>query len=129
MMRRRFRRGASAVLSEKPVGPAGRQRLITWPDLRELKIDVIIAYMADRLTRSFVHFAKFVELFDKRSVSFVSVTQQLNTTTSLGRLTFNVPLSFAQFERETTSEHSRDNVRDRQNFCLRTITFCGARRR
>jgi len=64
----------------------------------------------DRLTRSLADFAKLVELFDTRGVSFVSVTQQFNTTTSMGRLTLNVLLSFAQFEREVTSERIRDKI-------------------
>jgi site-specific DNA recombinase len=69
-------------------------------DIRARKIDVIVVYKVDRLTRSLVDFAKLVELFDAHGVSFVSVTQQFNTTTSMGRLTLNVLLSFAQFERE-----------------------------
>jgi site-specific DNA recombinase len=74
------------------------------------KVDVIVVYKVDRLTRSLADFAKLVELFDKHSVSFVSVTQQFNTTTSMGRLTLNVLLSFAQFEREVTSERIRDKI-------------------
>lgn len=74
------------------------------------KIDVIVVYKVDRLTRSLADFAKLVELFDKHNVSFVSVTQQFNTTTSMGRLTLNVLLSFAQFEREVTSERIRDKI-------------------
>jgi site-specific DNA recombinase len=74
------------------------------------KIDVVVVYKVDRLTRSLADFAKLVELFDRHSVSFVSVTQQFNTTTSMGRLTLNVLLSFAQFEREVTSERIRDKV-------------------
>ena len=80
------------------------QRLLE--DVRSGKIDVIVVYKVDRLTRSLADFAKLVELFDHHSVSFVSVTQQFNTTTSMGRLTLNVLLSFAQFEREVTSERS-----------------------
>jgi len=68
-------------------------------DIRARKIDVIVVYKVDRLTRSLADFAKLVELFDAHGVSFVSVTQQFNTTTSMGRLTLNVLLSFAQFER------------------------------
>src|SRR6185312_2288994 len=67
-------------------------------------------YKVDRLTRSLADFAKLVELFDQHGVSFVSVTQQFNTTTSMGRLTLNVLLSFAQFEREVTSERIRDKI-------------------
>src|SRR5947209_13266770 len=79
-------------------------------DVRAGKVDVIVVYKVDRLTRSLTDFAKLVELFDKHSVSFVSVTQQFNTTTSMGRLTLNVLLSFAQFEREVTSERIRDKI-------------------
>jgi site-specific DNA recombinase len=84
------------------------QRLLQ--DVRAGKIDVIVVYKVDRLTRSLADFAKLVELFDQRNVSFVSVTQQFNTTTSMGRLTLNVLLSFAQFERELTSERIRDKI-------------------
>jgi hypothetical protein len=79
-------------------------------DIRFRKIDVIVVYKVDRLTRSLADFAKLVELFDAHGVSFVSVTQQFNTTTSMGRLTLNVLLSFAQFEREVTSERIRDKI-------------------
>src|SRR4051794_32292634 len=74
------------------------------------RVDVIIVYKVDRLTRSLADFAKLVELFDKHGVSFVSVTQQFNTTNSMGRLTLNVLLSFAQFEREVTGERIRDKI-------------------
>jgi DNA invertase Pin-like site-specific DNA recombinase len=84
------------------------QRLLE--DIRSRKIDVIVVYKVDRLTRSLADFAKLVELFDAHGVSFVSVTQQFNTTTSMGRLTLNVLLSFAQFEREVTSERIRDKI-------------------
>jgi DNA invertase Pin-like site-specific DNA recombinase len=84
------------------------QRLLE--DIRAHKIDVIVVYKVDRLTRSLADFAKLVELFDTNDVSFVSVTQQFNTTTSMGRLTLNVLLSFAQFEREVTSERIRDKI-------------------
>jgi site-specific DNA recombinase len=84
------------------------QRLLE--DIRARKIDVIVVYKVDRLTRSLADFAKLVELFDTHGVSFVSVTQQFNTTTSMGRLTLNVLLSFAQFEREVTSERIRDKI-------------------
>jgi len=73
-------------------------------------VDIIVVYKFDRLTRSLADFAKLVELFDQHGVSFVSVTQQFNTTTSMGRLTLNVLLSFAQFEREVTSERIRDKI-------------------
>jgi DNA invertase Pin-like site-specific DNA recombinase len=79
-------------------------------DVRARKVDVIVVYKVDRLTRSLADFAKLVELFDEHSISFVSVTQQFNTTTSMGRLTLNVLLSFAQFEREVTSERIRDKI-------------------
>jgi site-specific DNA recombinase len=79
-------------------------------DVEAGKIDVIVVYKVDRLTRSLADFAKLVELFDLHKVSFVSVTQQFNTTTSMGRLTLNVLLSFAQFEREVTSERIRDKI-------------------
>ena len=84
------------------------QRLLE--DVRAGRVDVIVVYKVDRLTRSLADFAKLVELFDKYNVSFVSVTQQFNTTTSMGRLTLNVLLSFAQFEREVTSERIRDKI-------------------
>src|ERR1700760_4366550 len=79
-------------------------------DIRARKIDVIVVYKVDRLTRSLADFAKLVELFDAHGVSFVSVTQQFNTTSSMGRLTLNVLLSFAEFEREVTSERIRDKI-------------------
>jgi site-specific DNA recombinase len=84
------------------------QRLLA--DVKAGKIDVIVVYKVDRLTRLLADFAKLVELFDGHGVSFVSVTQQFNTTTSMGRLTLNVLLSFAQFEREVTSERIRDKI-------------------
>jgi DNA invertase Pin-like site-specific DNA recombinase len=79
-------------------------------DVEAGQIDVIVVYKIDRLTRSLADFAKLVEIFDTKSVSFVAVTQQFNTTTSMGRLTLNVLLSFAQFERELASERVRDKV-------------------
>ncbi len=84
------------------------QRLLE--DVRARKVQVIVVYKVDRLTRSLADFAKLVELFDAHGVSFVSVTQQFNTTTSMGRLTLNVLLSFAQFEREVTAERIRDKM-------------------
>src|SRR6201985_2690203 len=81
--------------------------------LREIelgRIDVVVVYKIDRLTRSLADFAKLVETFDAKTISFVAVTQQFNTTTSMGRLTLNVLLSFAQFERELASERVRDKV-------------------
>lgn len=79
-------------------------------DIAARRVHVIVVYKVDRLTRSLADFAKLVELFDAHGVSFVSVTQQFNTTTSMGRLTLNVLLSFAQFEREVTSERIRDKI-------------------
>src|SRR6201992_1616115 len=79
-------------------------------DIEAGKVDVVVVYKIDRLTRSLADFAKLVEAFDARSISFVAVTQQFNTTTSMGRLTLNVLLSFAQFERELSSERVRDKV-------------------
>ena len=79
-------------------------------DIEAGQIDVVVVYKIDRLTRSLADFAKLVEIFDAKSVSFVAVTQQFNTTTSMGRLTLNVLLSFAQFERELASERVRDKV-------------------
>jgi len=79
-------------------------------EVRAGKIDIIVVYKVDRLTRSLADFAKLVELFDQHSVSFVSVTQSFNTTSSMGRLTLNVLLSFAQFEREVIGERVRDKI-------------------
>jgi site-specific DNA recombinase len=79
-------------------------------DVAAKRIDTIVVYKVDRLTRSLADFAKIVEALDKQGVSFVSVTQQFNTTTSMGRLTLNVLLSFAQFEREVTGERIRDKI-------------------
>ena len=81
-------------------------------DVRAHRIDVIVVYKVDRLTRSLADFAKLVELFDAHQVSFVSVTQAFNTTTSMGRLTLNVLLSFAQFEREVTGERIQDREQE-----------------
>jgi DNA invertase Pin-like site-specific DNA recombinase len=79
-------------------------------DIDSGRVNIVVVYKIDRLTRSLADFAKLVELFDKKGVSFVAVTQQFNTTTSMGRLTLNVLLSFAQFERELSSERVRDKV-------------------
>ena len=86
----------------------GLQRLLN--DVRAGRIDVIVVYKVDRLTRALSDFAKMVDVFDGAGVSFVSVTQAFNTTSSMGRLTLNVLLSFAQFEREVTAERIRDKV-------------------
>ena len=86
----------------------GLQRLIG--DIRAGRIDVVVVYKVDRLTRALSDFAKLVEIFDGAGVSFVSVTQAFNTTSSMGRLTLNVLLSVAQFEREVTAERIREKV-------------------
>ena len=96
--------GLSGGTMERPA----LQRLLA--DINEGLIDVVVVYKVDRLTRSLADFAKMVEVFDARGVSFVAVTQQFNTTTSMGRLTLNVLLSFAQFEREVTGERIRDKI-------------------
>jgi DNA invertase Pin-like site-specific DNA recombinase len=79
-------------------------------DIAAGQIQTVVVYKVDRLTRSLSDFAKIIEAFDAKGVSFVSVTQQFNTTTSMGRLTLNVLLSFAQFEREVTGERIRDKI-------------------
>jgi site-specific DNA recombinase len=79
-------------------------------DVRARRIDAVVVYKVDRLTRSLADFAKIVEVFDAQGVSFVSITQAFNTSTSMGRLTLNVLLSFAQFEREVTGERIRDKI-------------------
>ncbi len=84
----------------------GLQRLIA--DIEDGLVDVVVVYKIDRLSRSLADFAKLVEVFDRNDVTFVSVTQSFNTTTSMGRLTLNILLSFAQFEREVTAERIRD---------------------
>ena len=87
----------------------GLKRLIQ--DIEAGLIDVIVVYKIDRLSRSLMDFSKLVEVFDRNGVTFVSVTQSFNTTTSMGRLTLNILLSFAQFEREVTAERIRDKVK------------------
>jgi DNA invertase Pin-like site-specific DNA recombinase len=84
------------------------QRLLA--DITAKRVDIVVVYKIDRLTRSLADFAKIVEILDARDASFVSVTQQFNTTTSMGRLTLNVLLSFAQFEREVIGERIRDKI-------------------
>jgi site-specific DNA recombinase len=96
--------GISGGTMERPA----LQRLLQ--DIRDRRIDVVVVYKIDRLTRSLMDFSKIVEVFDQHGASFVSVTQQFNTTTSMGRLTLNVLLSFAQFEREVTAERIRDKI-------------------
>jgi site-specific DNA recombinase len=96
--------GISGATMDRPA----LQQLLA--DIGQGKVDVVVTYKIDRLTRSLADFAKITEIFDARGVSFVSVTQQFNTTTSMGRLTLNVLLSFAQFEREVTGERIRDKI-------------------
>jgi site-specific DNA recombinase len=96
--------GVSGGTIERPA----LQRLLA--DIAQGKIDIVVVYKVDRLTRSLTDFAKMVEVFDAHGVSFVAVTQQFNTTTSMGRLTLNILLSFAQFEREVTGERIRDKI-------------------
>ena len=96
--------GFSGGTMERPA----LQRLLA--DIRQRLVDTVVVYKVDRLTRSLADFAKMVERFDAYGVSFVAVTQQFNTTTSMGRLTLNVLLSFAQFEREVTGERIRDKI-------------------
>ena len=79
-------------------------------DIMADQIDIVVVYKIDRLTRSLMDFARLIELFERHKVSFVSVTQQFNTTTSMGRLMLNILLSFAQFEREVTGERIRDKI-------------------
>jgi site-specific DNA recombinase len=96
--------GLSGATMERPA----LQRLMA--DIDKRLVDAVVVYKVDRLTRSLTDFAKIVEVFDAHGVSFVAVTQQFNTTTSMGRLTLNVLLSFAQFEREVTGERIRDKI-------------------
>src|SRR5436305_627066 len=96
--------GFSGGSTERPA----LQKLLE--EIRSRRIDIVVVYKVDRLTRSLADFAKLVELFDAHEVSFISVTQAFNTTTSMGRLTLNMLLSFAQFEREITGERIRDKV-------------------
>jgi site-specific DNA recombinase len=96
--------GYSGGTMERPA----LQRLLA--DIEADRIDVVVVYKVDRLTRALSDFAKLVEVFDRRGVSFVSITQQFNTTTSMGRLTLNILLSFAQFERELIGERVRDKI-------------------
>jgi site-specific DNA recombinase len=94
--------GISGATLERP----GLQRLLA--DVEAERIDVVVVYKIDRLSRALMDFAKLVEVFDRHNVTFVSVTQSFNTTTSMGRLTLNILLSFAQFEREVIGERIRD---------------------
>jgi site-specific DNA recombinase len=105
MLRDRYDDGG---LSGGTLARPALQRLLD--DVKAGRVDVVVVYKIDRLTRSLMDFARIVEVFDERSVSFVSVTQSFNTTSSMGRLTLNVLLSFAQFEREVTGERIRDKI-------------------
>jgi site-specific DNA recombinase len=96
--------GLSGGTLERPA----LQRLMA--DIAQRRVDTVVVYKVDRLTRSLMDFAKIVELFDRHGVTFVAVTQQFNTTTSMGRLTLNILLSFAQFEREVIGERVRDKI-------------------
>ncbi|UZR30748.1 recombinase family protein [Methylococcus mesophilus] len=96
--------GYSGGNTERP----GLKRLLS--DIEAGRIDIVVVYKIDRLTRSLADFSRMVEVFERQGVSFVSVTQQFNTTTSMGRLMLNVLLSFAQFEREVTGERIRDKI-------------------
>ena len=97
--------GISGGTLERP----GLQQLLR--DIEDGLVDVVVVYKIDRLSRSLMDFSKLVEVFDRNGVTFVSVTQSFNTTTSMGRLTLNILLSFAQFEREVTAERIRDKVK------------------
>src|SRR5713101_7246401 len=90
------------------MGRPALQQLLA--EIQAGRVDIVVVYKVDRLTRSLADFAKIVEILDAKGASFVSVTQQFNTTTSMGRLTLNVLLSFAQFEQEVTGERIRDKI-------------------
>src|SRR3954454_2474253 len=96
--------GLSGGTLERPA----LQRLFA--DIAQHRVETVVVYKVDRLTRSLMDFAKIVELFDRNGVTFVAVTQQFNTTTSMGRLTLNILLSFAQFEREVIGKRVRDKI-------------------
>src|SRR4051812_37209666 len=96
--------GISGATLERPA----LKRLLA--DIEARKVDVVVVYKIDRLSRALMDFSKLVEIFDRTDVTFVSVTQSFNTTTSMGRLTLNILLSFAQFEREVIGERIRDKV-------------------
>ncbi len=104
--------GISGATLERPA----LKRLLD--DIEARKVDTVVVYKVDRLTRSLGDFAKIVEVFDRRGASFVAVTQQFNTTTSMGRLTLNMLLSFAQFEREVTGERIRDKIAASKKACM-----------
>ena len=90
--------------------PTDRLSSVSWPTSSTGKIDCVVVYKVDRLSRSLLDFAQMMQTFENHQVSFVSVTQQFNTATSMGRLVLNVLLSFAQFEREIISERTRDKI-------------------
>jgi DNA invertase Pin-like site-specific DNA recombinase len=96
--------GVSGATLERPA----LKRLLA--DIEAHRVDVVVVYKIDRLSRSLMNFSKLVEVFDRNQVTFVSVTQSFNTTTSMGRLTLNILLSFAQFEREVIGERIRDKI-------------------
>src|SRR5256714_6599704 len=96
--------GLSGATMDRPA----LQQLLA--EIQAGRVDIIVVYKVDRLTRSLADFAKIVEILDKKGASFVSVTQQFNTTTSMGRLTLNVLLSFAQFEREVIGDRIHDKI-------------------
>src|SRR5476649_1817613 len=96
--------GFTGANTERPA----LQKLIT--DIKEGKINCVVVYKVDRLSRSLLDFSKLLQFFDQNNVTFVSVTQHFNTNTSMGRLTLNILLSFAQFEREIISERTRDKM-------------------
>ena len=97
--------GVSGATLERPA----LQRLLA--DIEAKRVDVVVVYKIDRLSRALMDFAKLVDVFDRNNVTFVSVTQSFNTTTSMGRLTLNILLSFAQFEREVIGERIRDKFK------------------
>ena len=110
--------GFSGGTLERP----GLKQLMS--DIRAGMIDVVVVYKVDRLTRSLTDFARIVETFEAHQVSFVSVTQAFNTTSSMGRLTLNVLLSFAQFEREVTGERIRDKIAASARTARATTNTC-----
>ena len=96
------------TMAASPAARCSARTAAAIADIEATRVDVVVVYKIDRLSRSLMDFAKLVEVFDRNSVTFVSVTQSFNTTTSMGRLTLNVLLSFAQFEREVIGERIRD---------------------
>jgi site-specific DNA recombinase len=100
-------------------------------DIQAGEVRIVVVYKVDRLTRSLADFAKIVDIFDARNASFVSVTQQFNTTTSMGRLTLNMLLSFAQFEREIAGERIRDKLKGKpeDNDTSKSLAGAAAKKR